>query len=52
MNAPYDCAGSFEAEGLGISLFERLEGDDPNSLTGLPLMQLTSMLNSEGINIP
>ena len=49
---PYNCAGSFKSEGLGIALFERLEGDDPNALIGLPLIQLVSMLAKEGINIP
>lgn len=41
---PYDCAGSFRMEGLGIALFERLEGADPNSLIGLPLIALNRML--------
>jgi septum formation protein len=41
---PYNCAGSFKSEGLGISLFERLEGNDPNTLIGLPLIQLITML--------
>ncbi len=45
---PLDCAGSFKSEGLGIALFERLEGDDPNALIGLPLIQLTSMLERAG----
>ena len=49
---PYDCAGSFKMEGLGISLFEKLEGDDPNSLIGLPLIQLVRLLESEGVFIP
>jgi 7-methyl-GTP pyrophosphatase len=49
---PYNCAGSFKSEGLGISLFERLEGDDPNSLIGLPLIRLITMLEQEGIHIP
>ncbi|MCP3869997.1 MAG: septum formation inhibitor Maf [Gammaproteobacteria bacterium] len=49
---PYDCAGSFKSEGLGISLFERLEGDDPNALIGLPLIRLIDMLASEGISVP
>lgn len=47
---PLDCAGSFKSEGLGISLFEKLEGDDPNSLIGLPLIQLCRLLNNVGIN--
>ncbi|MFT5117495.1 MAG: septum formation protein [Kiritimatiellia bacterium] len=46
---PYNCAGSFKSEGLGITLFKRLKGDDPNSLIGLPLIQLTKMLRNEGV---
>jgi MAF protein len=49
---PYNCAGSFKSEGLGITLFERLEGDDPNALIGLPLIRLVTMLGSEGIELP
>ncbi len=49
---PYNCAGSFKSEGLGIALFERLEGDDPNALIGLPLIRLVTMLGSEGIELP
>jgi septum formation protein len=45
---PYNCAGSFKSEGLGIALFERLEGDDPNALMGLPLIRLVRMLENEG----
>lgn len=52
MEQPLDCAGSFKMEGLGISLFERLEGDDPNSLIGLPLIQLVKLLNKEGVILP
>lgn len=48
---PYNCAGSFKSEGLGIALFERLEGKDPNTLIGLPLITLLDMLSNEGINI-
>lgn len=47
---PYDCAGSFKAEGLGIRLFERMEGADPNSLIGLPLITLTDLLLSAGVD--
>jgi MAF protein len=46
---PYNCAGSFKAESLGITLFSSLKGDDPNSLIGLPLISLTAMLRNEGI---
>jgi len=49
---PYNCAGSFKSEGLGIALFEKLEGDDPNTLIGLPLIELIRMLQNEGIEIP
>ncbi len=49
---PFDCAGSFKAEGLGITLFERLSGDDPNALTGLPLIRLVSLLRKAGWQIP
>lgn len=48
---PYNCAGSFKSEALGIALFERFEGDDPNALIGLPLIQLVSFLNNEGVCI-
>lgn len=48
---PFNCAGSFKSEGLGIALFERLEGDDPNALVGLPLIRLIAMLESEGIDL-
>lgn len=44
---PYNCAGSFKSEGLGICLFERLEGDDPNTLIGLPLIKLQQLLKNE-----
>ncbi len=47
---PLQCAGSFKSEGLGITLFERLEGHDPNSLVGLPLIALCQMLRREGFN--
>jgi len=49
---PYNCAGSFKSEGLGISLFERIEGEDPTALIGLPLIRLTSMLAREGLILP
>lgn len=47
---PYDCAGSFKSEGLGICLFDQCEGDDPNTLIGLPLIALTRMLSNEGMD--
>ncbi len=48
---PYDCAGSFKSEGLGIALFESMQGNDPNILVGLPLIKLISMLSEEGIDL-
>jgi septum formation protein len=45
---PYDCAGSFKSEGLGITLFEKIETEDPNGLVGLPLIKLTSILREFG----
>lgn len=45
---PFDCAGSFKCEGLGITLFERMTGNDPTSLEGLPLIALTSLLQRAG----
>lgn len=48
---PYDCAGSFKCEGLGIALFERMQGNDPSSLEGLPLIALTTLLGEAGINV-
>lgn len=50
MEQPLNCAGSFKSEGLGIALFDRLEGRDPNALIGLPLIALLEMLRAEGIN--
>ncbi len=47
---PYDCAGSFKVEGLGICLFDKLSGDDFNSLIGLPLIRLLTLLRNEGVN--
>ena len=48
---PYNCAGSFKSEALGITLFEKLEGEDPNTLIGMPLIRLTRMLENEGMPI-
>ena len=51
LEQPYDCAGSAKIEGLGIVLVERVAGDDPSALIGLPLMQLAEMLRKEGLAI-
>ena len=48
---PYHCAGSAKSEGLGIALIERMIGEDPNALIGLPLIKLISMLNNEGFSV-
>lgn len=48
---PYNCAGSFKSEALGVALFERFEGDDPNALIGLPLIQLVNFLDNEDFSI-
>jgi MAF protein len=45
------CAGSFKSEGLGIALFRRMKGDDPNSLIGLPTIKLVDMLAKENVHI-
>lgn len=47
----FDCAGGFKMEGRGIALFERIYGDDPNTLIGLPIIRLIKMLEQEGIRI-
>ncbi|MCP5142363.1 MAG: septum formation inhibitor Maf [Gammaproteobacteria bacterium] len=48
---PYNCAGSFKSEALGVALFESMEGEDPTALIGLPLIRLTRMLENEGLDI-
>lgn len=48
---PLWCAGSFKSEGLGIALFEKLEGDDPNSLVGLPLIKLIELLKAFNFHV-
>ena len=48
---PYDCAGSFKSEGLGISLFDQIKSNDPTCLIGLPLILVRKMLSNQAINI-
>ncbi|MCT8986115.1 Maf family protein [Shewanella phaeophyticola] len=48
---PLYCSGSFKSEGLGIALFSRLEGDDPNTLIGLPLIKLIDLLQQHGMDV-
>ncbi len=50
LEQPFDCAGSFKCEGLGITLFTHLSGRDPNALVGLPLIELTGMLQQLGVD--
>jgi MAF protein len=47
---PYDCAGGFKSEGLGIALLEKLETADPNALVGLPLIRLAGLLEKFGVD--
>ncbi|MGH8212127.1 MAG: Maf family protein [Rhodanobacteraceae bacterium] len=49
---PFDCAGSFRAEGAGIALFERIDSEDPTALIGLPLIALARLLREAGLNLP
>lgn len=48
---PYNCAGSAKSEGLGIALIEKMDGDDPNALIGLPLIALIEMLENEDMAV-
>jgi len=50
LDQPLDCAGSFRSEGLGITLFERIETDDPTALIGLPLLWLAGSLRKVGFD--
>ena len=49
---PFDCAGGFKAEGLGIALFEGIESQDPTGLIGLPLIWLAGALRAAGFQLP
>ena len=51
LDQPYDCAGSFKSEGLGIALFDRINGRDPNSLIGLPLIGLVDLFAQLNIDL-
>ena len=48
---PYDCAGSAKVEALGITILEKVESDDPTALIGLPLIALTDMLRTAGVDL-
>jgi septum formation protein len=49
---PYDCAGSFKSEGLGIALFDAIESSDPTALIGLPLIATARLLREAGYSLP
>jgi septum formation protein len=49
---PFDCAGGFKAEGLGVALFERITSEDPTALIGLPLIWLAQALRNAGRELP
>src|SRR3954469_20401374 len=49
---PFDCAGGFKAEALGIALFERMDSEDPTAIVGLPLIWLAGALRSAGYAVP
>lgn len=49
---PLDCAGSFKCEGLGISLFDAIDSQDPSALIGLPLIALARLLREAGMDVP
>ena len=49
---PFDCAGSFKSEGLGIALFDAIESSDPTALVGLPLIAVAKMLREAGFDLP
>jgi septum formation protein len=52
LEAPFDCAGGFKSEGLGITLCESVDSKDPSALIGLPLIRLSSVLRSVGFELP
>jgi len=49
---PFDCAGSFKSEGLGIALFDAIETQDPTALIGLPMIATARLLRSAGFALP
>jgi len=48
LDQPYQCAGSFKSESLGVALFDKIESEDPNALMGLPMITLIKFLTAEG----
>ncbi|WP_404361349.1 Maf family protein [Methylotuvimicrobium sp. KM1] len=51
LEKPFNCAGGFKSEGMGIALLNKIEGDDPNALIGLPLIKLISLLEKFGFKV-
>ena len=49
---PYDCAGSAKSEGLGITLLDHIDNDDPTALIGLPLIRTARLLRLAGLQLP
>ena len=49
---PYDCCGSLKVESLGITLLDYIRSDDPNAITGFPVIRLCTMLRNEGVSLP
>jgi septum formation protein len=49
---PFGCAGSLRSEGYGVTLCERMSGDDPTALLGLPLIALCELLRAKGVVLP
>ncbi|GGK01978.1 Maf family protein [Luteimonas terricola] len=52
LEQPFDCAGSFKSEGLGITLFDAIESRDPTALVGLPLLETIRLLRESGLALP
>ncbi len=51
LEKPFNCAGGFKSEGMGIVLMNKIEGDDPNALIGLPLIKLIGLLERFGVKV-
>ena len=52
LERPYDCAGGFKCEGLGITLLDQIDSRDPTALIGLPLIWLSGALRRAGVHLP
>lgn len=49
---PFQCAGSFKCESLGISLFEEMKGKDQTTLMGMPMIELCKILRDLKVLVP